>query len=246
MKKTLVVGVHDGLVYLPFTLPRLKQLPVDETIFVLDHCENEEAYIKLIKKTMPNAIIIPKHYAKTKYRPNETFTLGFKHATGELIYVTAEDCLLDPIMFQEKYWRSADVGMVDFRYYPYDPFKTNYHVLWDMALLKISDLFGYGTVRSGLFGIRREVYDLTGGFRDVPTEEDWLRKDVKKTGYRHVHIKTTKHLHLRPSYDRKRQIMQGTTRYEQHIAFWRVLAHCCLHLKPLVMLGYLQAWSKQK
>ena len=207
LDKSLVIGVHDGLTYLPFTLRNYAQLPVDEKIFVLDHCRPFSLYEKTIRHFVPDAKIIRKERNETKYRPCETFSLGLSKAQGNILYVSAEDVILDPKNFDEKYWVDSTVGMVDFRYYQCDPFKFNFHVAWDTLLTKVSDKLGYGSVRSGLYGIRRDLLDKIGGLKDSPTEEDWLRKDVVQLGYSHVHIKTTRNLHLRPSYDKTRQLM---------------------------------------
>ena len=176
-----------------------------------------------------------------QHRPAETFSYGFTHAKGDLLYVSAEDVVLDPENFQEFHWINPQVGMVDFRYYQCDPFRWNFHVTWDTALLKLSDkLFRYGTVRSGLYGIRRTIYDKVGGLKDCATEEDWLRRDVQALGYIHHHVKSTNNFHLRPSYDKQRQLMQGISRRKQQYSLLRTIAHSILHLKPWVFKGYCQ------
>lgn len=239
--KSLVVGIHNGYEYLRFSLPSLSLAPVDELILVLDRVDHVDKYKRFIRQVLPNAQILEKNFAIRKFRPNETFQYGFDHANGDLFYVSAEDVILDTAEFSDSYWQDPEVGMVDFRYYEKDPFKFNFHVAWEGLLLKVSDgLFHYGTIRSGFFGVRREVLEKVGGLKDYATEEDWLRKEVVASGYRHIHIKTTHNLHLRPTYDKQRQIMQGISRKEQCHSFARVVLHSFLHLKPYVLKGYIQ------
>jgi len=241
MQKSLVVGIHDGLNLLHYSLRNLPNLPVDEIIFVLDRCNPLPQYIDRIKMHVPNAQVIVKTEKTAQYGPSETFRTGLDKATGELLYVSAEDIILDPTNFSEEYWRDPNVGFVDFRYYQHDPYRFNFHVCWDTMLLTLSDkLFNYGTTRSGLYGIPRNVYDEAGGIVDSPTEEDWLRKTVVSLGYKHLHIKSTRNIHLRPSYDRQRQLLQGASRRKQGYSLSRAVAHSILHFKPYVLKGYLQ------
>lgn len=241
LTKSLVVGVHNGYEFLSLTLPPLRNVAVDELIFVLDRVQQVAKYKRLIRYFLPNAQILEKNFAVTKYRPNETFQYGFNHANGQLLYVSAEDIILDSAEFKDVYWHDPQVGMVDFRYYQKSPFKFNFNVAWDDVLLKISDgVFKYGTVRSGLYGVRRDVFDEIGGLKDYATEEDWLRKQVIASGFKHVHVKTTHNYHLRPSFDKQRQIMQGISRKEQGHSFRRVVLHSLLHIKPYVLKGYIQ------
>jgi hypothetical protein len=241
--KSLIVGVHDGYELLQFSLPSLNIVPVDEVLMVLDRVKNVDKYRRIIHNYVPKAKILEKNFAVRKNRPNETFQYGFDHAHGDLLYVSAEDIILDPAEFSDSYWQNPAVGMVDFRYFQRDPFKFNFHVAWDGFLLKFSDVFHYGTVRSGLYGVRRELLEKIGGLKDSPTEEDWLRKDVMAAGYRCVHVKTTRNFHLRPVFDKQRQIMQGRSRKEQGFSFARVVLHSVLHLKPYVLEGYVKARS---
>lgn len=249
LKKSLVVGVHDGLKYLPYTLPYVSALTlclVDEVVFILDRVDDMDAYRKLIAKWVPiKSKIYFKLSKKWEYGPAETFNLGLSMCSGDILYVSAEDIALDPNNFKDEYWEDEDVAMVDFRYYQRDPFKWNFHVKWDNMILKVSDrVFRYGTVRSGIFGVRREVFEELGGLKDCPTEEDFLRKDIIERGYKHLHIKSAENYHLRPSYDRARQIMQGISRREQGFSLKKTIAHSILHLKPFVLYGYLKRQRK--
>lgn len=262
MKKSVVIPFHDGERYLKYSLPPLAKLPVDEFVIIFDRVSDNlrtlfEFYFpksqrhkcKFIIRRTPSKVncktvgLDDDHLKDWTYDRAKIFSMGLRLAEGDLLFVSAEDIVLDPCNFDEEYWMDKGVGMVDFRYLNYEPRGLNLRNAWLWNLTKFVDRFGRrgATQESGIYGVRKSVYEQIGGLEDVPTEEDWLRRRVKESGFKHVHVTRNKgNIHLRTSQDKERQLMQGKTRFLQGQGLVKVLGHGLLYFKPYVILGYVQ------
>lgn len=257
LTKSLVCAFHDGEALLDIVLPWLVKLPVDDFVFVFDNPSAEmlrifDRYVKGNFRANCQIVILrdnPEGYTNFgpnkcwKYRRAYVFNVGFSLAVGDLIYVCAEDLILDHANFDEKFFADNLVAMVDFRYRNYNPFCLNIRPAFEWALSGLMDHIrkDSATQRSGVFVIRKRVFRVIG-FEDVPTEEDWLRKRVVGMGFKHFHVIGNKgNWHLRPGYTKDRQFLQGVSRFHQGHGFVRVLGHTILWLKPYVLKGFLYA-----
>lgn len=265
MKKTVVIPFHDGEQYLKYSLPSLRDLPVDEFVIIFDRISAKmqrlfERYFPKNQRPKCKFLLIrepSEENCKIINMPEEAlkkwvharariFNMGLGMAEGDLLFVSAEDIILDPKNFDERFWEDPDVGMVDFRYKNYEPDGINIRNAWLWILVKIVDRIGRrkATQRSGIYGVRKSVFDSLG-IEDVPTEEDWLRRRIVEHGFKHIHIiDHKKNIHMRTSQDKERQLMQGKTRYLQGDSILKVLGHCVLYLKPYVVLGFIKERMK--
>ncbi|GEM_PF-3161203 len=247
---SIVIPVHNEQRYLPYFIWGLKKalLTIDEeyeAVFSLDRCKDRSK--EIITKYMPQAKILIKGQVKWKNPCAENFDYAIRNSKGDVIYVFAADLIVDPKVF--KYFRllrkDKKVGVLSFNYVNYDPFRgflwrvrETYYNLLKRILNKISPYRLH--YHSGIYAIRRDVYLNIGGLRDVPSEYDDLLYRIKKHGYRHIYVRDTKIVHLRPGFSDTRQRLQGISRAQLGYPLWKVIAHALLYMKMTLLRAYIQ------
>jgi hypothetical protein len=244
MKKSLIIAFHNGAKYLKYSLPVLRNCEIDELVCVFDKVDAElitEFFAHIPVEVMDKLKIIENHEQTWQHIRAEVFQKALSKASGDILYVSAEDIKLDPRNFNDDFWFNSNVGFVDFRYTEYDPTSIGLRSCWEIILTKILDklLTRKATQRSGIFAVRKQIFDKIG-LEDVPTEEDWFRRRVKEHGYKHVHVIAHKNHHMRPCHSKDRQLLQGASRYRQGYSLSKVIGHVLLHFKPLVLTGYIK------
>lgn len=246
MKVSVALPVHNEEKYLPYSLGSLVDAPIDELVVVLDRCsDHSKEIVERFKNewsTFP-VEIYEKSWHRWRYKA-EAWQFAFAQATSDIVYGLGADLCADHAMFNLAPFKDANVALTNYRYYPCNLTKFDFNACWDTVLLKLLDRISpyKGSQRSGVFALRKSVWEQLGGFADVPSEVDVFRQAVVDHGYTFVHDPSTKVLHLRGGYDRARQYLQGVARWQQlSYPLWKVVAHCFLHFKPHVLPGYLHS-----
>jgi len=245
---SIAIPIYNEEKYLPYFINSLKPCLdfVDEIVFSIDHGTTDRSE-EIIRKHLPQAKIVFKDKPKWNNAVAENHEYAISHTRGDIVFDLGADLWLDPRMFHyaKKFLKKYDA--VSFRYYNWT---LNASLIWrireiyDNILKKVLDIISpyKESYHSGIFAFRREAWERTH-LRDIPSEyDDFLKRLGAK---RHLHIRDTNILHLRAGFSKGRQLMQGMSRCQLNYPLWKVIAHCFLHLKPYVLIGYLQEKSRR-
>lgn len=264
----VVMAIHNEERYLPYSLNRLKDAPLDLIVFVLDRCNDKsEAIVRAFKPKFRKIVVI-KQWNEWKNPASETFAFGTEFCDGDVVFHVGGDFLVDFKMFNKDLWKDEDVGIVSFRYDHYQLFEgSRLHCFYENAVMRIFEKLGFGKLRgcypSGAYGFRREIWQRIK-LKDVPSDYDRFIRDVEelmikgsektalqyddfldrvKHRYQHLYVKT-KSLHLRAGLTKSRQYLQGVSRVYMKYPLWKVIGHCIIHLKFHVFKSFILARNK--
>ena len=244
--KSGVLLVHNEQKYLPYSLNSLTEANLDELIIVLDRCTDKSE--EIIRHFQPNykIKIFRKDWAYWNNPIAEVAEFGFSKATKDIIFGLGGDIFFDKTMFDPKFF--VDNDMVGFSYLNRDLNTSTIRLCYESFLkntFRKIDL-KHEVWRGGIFGTKRKIWQKLH-FRDIPSQygEHTQFFDFKQRllehGGKYCYVEITKNLHLRDNALRKQnQLLQGKTRSRilKH-PLWKVVLHSFLHLKPYVLIGYL-------
>jgi cellulose synthase/poly-beta-1,6-N-acetylglucosamine synthase-like glycosyltransferase len=244
MKISIVVPVHNEEVYLPYSLPSLKQIKsqVSEIIFVLDNCTDKSEHI--IRAVLPDVKIFTLSKHNWKYYTAESFQYGFNKASGDIICAVGADLVLDkelPSIIQKSF-SDEKVGTVCFHYLNYDLFSPwlkfigTYDNIYKMIIQHVRKEARH----TGFYAFRRKMMEEIGGLADSISEYDEFCRRTEKADWSVKYIPHTNTLHLRPGLTPRKQYLQGVARaYLPDYNYAKTLIHSFIHLKPHTIVGYL-------
>jgi glycosyltransferase involved in cell wall biosynthesis len=245
LKISGVMPVHNEQEYLPYSLSGLKSAPLDELVVILDRCtDSSESIITGFNPGYP-VRVYHKMWQKWRSKIAETFEYGFSLASGDVLYGLAADCVYDPKMFDPKPFEKY--AMMSYQYYNRDIHTSAIRQNMEIFLSKCFQWidFAQQVWQGGVFATKKSVW-CELHFRDLPSEygenvqfKDYCERLMAK-GYKYYHVKTTKIVHLRAPLNRSRQVLEGKGRAELGYPYWRVLLHSLIHMKPYVLVGYIQ------
>ena len=237
MKISVCLPCHNDGYLLKHTLPFLKEAPINELVIVLDRCKDNS--YEIIKDFTPNykIVLIQKTFKKWKHGIAEAFNLCFALSSGDIIYTTASDFILDPHIFLYKKW-FKHLDIISFHYFHGG---KGFHTAYSNWLNNRKFIYTckYGKW-SGNMAFKRSVYEKLK-FRDVRSPDLDFMNRAYEIGFTHKYVGCTNSIHLRSGNLKKKQREQGKHRKENHVNFLKVLAHSIFELKPYVLEGYLKA-----
>ena len=240
---TGVMAIHNEMLLLPYALNCLKDAPLDELVVVLDRCtDRSEEIIRMFKPKYPLKIYY-KTWRNWQNPVAEVFEYGFSLAKGDILYGLSADCTYDKKTFDKKPFKNY--ALVSYRCDQRDLhtsfFRQNYEIFLRIIFQKL-----VAEVWRGFFATKKEVWQQLH-FRDTKSEYGEhtqfvdYRNRLLEAGYKHFHDESTRNTHLRGAITKERQLREGKGRRTQGYPLWRVLLHSILHLKPYVLVGYLNA-----
>ena len=217
MKISGVMAVHNEALYLRYSLPALKKIPLDEIIFILDRCtDNSEGIIR--KTAFPDSEIVFKKEQHWKNPIGEAFQLGFDKARNDLVFALGADIVFTPqaLAITDDLMQDSKVGSVFFSFTqrPIRGARRRIHeeyinFLKRFLLDRISPYRGEFT--SGVYCFRKSLAKL----RDVPAEYDDLHRQIRAQGYETLYAPDAGIIHLRAGLTREKQIWHGQVRADR-------------------------------
>jgi glycosyltransferase involved in cell wall biosynthesis len=242
---SLVLPCHNEENFLPYSLPSIKRAPIDELVVVLDRCtDRTEQLIDSVDFPFPVKKVV-KTEQKWHSPTAEVFELGFKNSSGDLLFSTAGDMILDPIQFDPALFKDAD--FLCFFYYNRDLQRYKIRQWYENFLkryLPLAQLWrGVLGRQSGHMAFTRECWEKIH-VRDQPSEYDDFQRRALAEGFRYKWCGFTKNVHLRAGLSKDRQELQGMSRALRKVHPALVFGHALLHMKPHVFTGYLQERSQ--
>jgi len=242
--KSGVLLVHNEQKYLPYSLNSLTEANLDELIIVLDRCTDKSEYIT--KRFSPNypVHIYEKGWNEWENPIAEVAEYGFSLARGDVIFSLGADVYFDNKMFREEWFNGYD--MVGFECLSWDLRNSTLRTSYEACLKKLYRPFNSGEWYGGVFGVKRKVWrkyhfqdSVYGKGRGHP--QFALFKDkIVRDGFKYHYVSSTQNLAIRSvALYRENQILQGQRRATLGFPLWKILLHSFLHLKPYVLIGYL-------
>jgi glycosyltransferase involved in cell wall biosynthesis len=241
LKVSGAMPVHNDSLMLRYSLPALVNASLDELVFLLDRCTDEsEQIIKFWKESFnpPFQVrTVKKDKQSWKSPVSEAFQAAFENCKGDVIYSLAADCIYDPIIFNfEPEYDAICYNYVD-RDLNTNPIRQNYEIF----LQKFRRFKRIGDV----FAVKKYVWKELGGFKDHAEADVWHPHGIiffemlKNQGFKYA-VRDSKTIHLRCPINANTQISQGRLRAKTKSPLWRVISHSVIHVKPYVLIGYLQ------
>ena len=238
--------VHNEEKYLPYGLASLTEAPLNELCIILDRCtdRSEQIIRQWIRKCKPQyeVVIYNKQQANWRNKRAEAFQKAFELCSGDIIYSLAPDCIYPKEIFNPIYFVKYD--FVSFYWRPYELDKPIYSTYWHI-LTKLRGFAGHPTpFRMGVFGVKKEIWQKIGGFRDIVADEIAEEHDLilrlKKANAKIKFVKESKVLHLR-NIKPGRWYEQGIARAKLGMSLLGTLIHSIVMFTPETLIGYLHA-----
>jgi len=238
MKVSCVLPIRNEEQYLPYSLPHLNRLNVEEILFVLDRCaDNSESLI--MKFGNSKTRITHKTDSAWSNQCAETKAYGCSKAKYPLVLMSDADVILDSDCVEPaKHLLQTQNCIVMLSYRQYSLGGTVLERLHD-ELVNFIGLFvrrvRLQPCRGGIYMARKDSLNL----EDYPSEYDILQQK-----YRVVSLET-KTLHLRPRHSREAQIQRGKARagLPQYNVL-KILLVSLLELQPYMLFAYLREHKK--
>jgi len=235
MRFTVVCPVHNEETLLPYSLPSMRKLGPEETIFLLDRCTDGSEL--LIDQWFPCAKKItvsetPKNWV---YRGAWIRREGYRVASNDFIVSTSADIILDPRVLQvtDEYLR-GDCRLVSIGYTDYP---LNIHVFLTRLTAKTfpSRAFGGPLVFSRQAWLETEDQESAS---KAFAEDTHLKLAIGRK-YRTVHVESAS-IHLRPSQSFERHFKKGQEYYRtlQVNSELKMMARSFLLLRPGLWMGW--------
>jgi len=250
MKLSGVMPVHNEERLLPFSLPLLTYVDLDELVFLLDRCgDNSEQIINSwINRTNPkyDVRIYHKQKASWKNKRAEAFNKAFQLAKGDVVFGLGADCIYNPQVFD----RTPFLAGFDVVFYGYRNWDLQKSSLWNCYIIVLEKLYKLivrrypRPFRHGIFGIKKKLWEKIGCFENIILEdfnkkhlsyEEAFILKLRQMGAKRL-FRWEKNIHLRPD---KNPIFAGVIRRKLHYPFYRVLLHAVLHFDSKIITGYL-------
>ena len=237
--------VHNEEKYLPYGLASLTNAPLDELCIVLDRCtDRSEQIIKdWIRKCKPKyeVVICKKHDSNWTNKRAEAFQKAFQLCSGDVIYSLAPDCIYPRQIFNWRLFLYYD--FVAFYYRPYDLNKPTVYSAYSHIISRIRGFKNHPLpFRMGVYGVKRELWQKIGGFRDTEphgyVEEYDLILRLQKAKAKMHFIKNANVLHLR-HFKPGTWYRQGQFRARLGISLFKTLIHSIVSFAPKCLIGYL-------
>jgi len=248
----------------------MRKCLIDEIVFVLDRCDDRsEEIIRNFRENVNfNVKIVKKTKASWINSASESFELGTKYSSGDIVYHVGADLKLDCKMFSPQLWKDQEIGVIYFLYYHYQlegNLLERLHCFYVNNIMKLFLHFSPYRIQytSGLYAFRRNVWEHVH-LRDVPSEyltfintvkhlhqqskslekadvqfDDFLERSMKQ--YKTKFVTNLHPIHLRAGLTKNRQIVQGYGRFHRGDGFLKSLIHSILYFKLYVILYYLYA-----
>jgi len=243
--------VHNEEKYLPYGLASLTEAPLDELCIVLDRCnDRSEQIIKnWIKRCKPKykVVLYSKQDSYWRNKRAEAFQKAFELCSGDVIYSLAPDCIYPKQIFNWKIFLHYD--FVAFYYRPYDLQKPAVYSAYSHILTRIRGFKNHPLpFRMGVFGVKRELWQKIGGFRDTEQhgfiEEYDLILRLQRAKAKMHFIKDANVLHLR-HFKPGKWYREGQFRARLGIGLLKTLIHSIVLFAPECIVGFLHAKYKR-
>ena len=235
MKVTCVLPVHNEQQYLPYSLPRLNKLDVEEILFVLDRCNDDsEGLIRTFGNCKTH--VIRKNNSSWKNQCAEAKAYGCFKAEHGLVLMCDADVLIDVNSIETaKRIVQTQNCIVTLSYKQYslngtvlERIRDEWLNLIGLVIRKVK----LQPTRSGIYLARKQNLFL----EDYPSEYDQLQRKHK------VVMVKSKTLHLRPRYSKTAQIRRGQARAGlPQYNFLKILLASLLEFQPYMLLAYLRS-----
>lgn len=225
--------VHNEELFLPYSLPSLKELNC-KVVIVLDRCSDSSEYI--IKHYLSNAIVHVKQQFDRRFSMSESKNIGCKIARqngAKTILISDADIVLD-VEAVKKALSLVSSSFVVLAYKQYSLFGSAFsHIVDELHNFYciVVRKFKIHPVRTGIFvGLADRMF-----FEDEDEEYDYLQQKHKT-----VWIKTNS-LHLRPRWNSQEQVRRGLRRANlPQYNLFKVILSSFFVLQPLIVAGYLK------
>lgn len=201
MRQSAVVAVHNEKKYLPYCIKGLCDSPLYEAVFVLDRCTDRSLDIIEAADFPFNLKVIELKEKKWLSPTAEPFAIGFKQATGDVVFSIGSDIYVDPRIFMVDW---TDIDLCSFTCNDYSLFgsawaklkaKAKEMVIYNYERLK--NRIVHRSMLTGIYGFRKTIYE-TIQHVDCDAEDSTFLSTCIGAGLRYKYFSWSRSLHLRP------------------------------------------------
>lgn len=244
MKVTVVIPIHNEMAHLPKSLPSVYNLGVDEVIWGLDRCTDEsEAFINLMAPAWPKTRTLIRTFTAEegqgwRERLAYLFRTLVDMARNDTILTSGGDIWLDPIInYHLESFPGSGHGLMSFDYLDHP---INYQTVARRVIVGL----GLAHPTSGIMVFSRAKVRETEDREDLrvnSTAEDTHLRMAIESKYSTIHLLTDS-LHFRHSENVHDHLQRGQGQWRvQRKSLASCVAHSLVMLRPLVLVGYIQA-----